>query len=157
MGQDGGAICGALRQTESAAHEGRCGASQVQTGNVVGAGVRASPSDSSNADRSIQFRCVSVRFDAMERGRRKAKPRRGTQRASNASNSDNGSPAMTTTEARLPRAGIRFRSSGSCNSNSDCCIVFARAEERAGLMPVKAALKNVFTDINELQRQQRNR
>jgi hypothetical protein len=61
MGQDGGAICGALRQTESAAHEGRCGASQVQTGNVVGAGVRASPSDSSNADRSIQFRCVSVR------------------------------------------------------------------------------------------------
>lgn len=42
MGQDGGAICGALRQTESAAHEGRWGASQVQTGKVVGAGVRAS-------------------------------------------------------------------------------------------------------------------
>jgi hypothetical protein len=104
MGQDGGAICGALRQTESAAHEGRCGASQVQTGKVVGAGVRASPSDSSNADRSIQFRCVSVRFDAMERGRRKAKPRRGTQRASNASNSDNGSPAMRPPQKRGSRA-----------------------------------------------------
>ena len=57
------------------------GASQVQTGKVVGAGVRGSPSDSSNADRSIYFGLrVSVRFDAMERGRRKAKPRQGTQR-----------------------------------------------------------------------------
>jgi hypothetical protein len=45
----------ALRQKESAAHEGRCGASETQTGNGVGA---ASPSVLTNAAKSVQFRCV---------------------------------------------------------------------------------------------------
>jgi len=91
---------------------GRFPGSDGEGGGGWGAGF---PSDSSNADRSIQFRCVSVRFPAMERGRRKAKPRRGTQRASNASNSDNGSPAMRPPQKRGSRATNHRRESFAAN------------------------------------------